>query len=212
LHRARGKEGSAADSFAAYREALFALAVPEAEQATLLTRAYERMGDARQAQASWQAVLAANPQSVEAREALARTAEAAGDLPSALDHYVWLTQAAAERAEYHRAVSRLQTEIGDLEGAVAARATAVRLTEDDSDRLVDTFELARLHRQLGALDAALAELNTRATLDRNWPDLRREPGYLQLQRTAGGEARRGFERYLTRAPAAPDREAIERRC
>jgi MinD-like ATPase involved in chromosome partitioning or flagellar assembly/Tfp pilus assembly protein PilF len=210
LHRARGQEGSAVEAFEAYRSAVFALAMAEDEQTALLARGYERLGDARQALASWKAVLAANPQSVEAHEALARTAEAAGDLGAALEHYAWLTQYAGEQAEYQRAISRLQTEFGDLEAAVAAREAAIRLSTDDSDRLVDTFELARLHRQLGKLDAALGELSTCATLDPNWPDVQRELGYLQLQRAAWSEARRALEAYLARAPGAPDREAIER--
>ena len=210
LHRARGQEGSAAQAFEAYRSAVFALSVPEDEQAALLARGYERLGDGRQALASWKAVLAANPQSIEAREALARTAEAAGDFGGALEHYAWLTQYAGEQPDYQREISRLQAELGDLEAAVRAREAAIRLSTDDSDRLVDTFELARLHRQLGKLDAALAELSTCATLDPNWPEVQRELGYLQLQRAAWNEARRAFEAYLARAPSAPDQEAIKR--
>ena len=110
LHRARGQESSAATAFEPCRTVVLALAAPEDEQPALLARGYERLGDGRQALASCHAALAANPEWVCAREALARTAKAAGDLAGALEHYALLTQYAPEQAEYQRAISRLQIE------------------------------------------------------------------------------------------------------
>jgi MinD-like ATPase involved in chromosome partitioning or flagellar assembly/Tfp pilus assembly protein PilF len=210
LHRARGQEGGATGAFAQYRDAVRALPIGPEEQAAWLARGYQRLGDHGQALHAWQSALAADPEAREAREALAHAAEAAGQPPVALEHFEWLADRFPREPEHHRAVSRLRAAAGDVEAAAAAREQALALADSGAERVVDTFELARLHRQLGELDLALVELNTCATLDPNWPDVQRELAYLHLQRAAWSEARRAFETYLAYAPSAPDRAEVER--
>jgi MinD-like ATPase involved in chromosome partitioning or flagellar assembly/Tfp pilus assembly protein PilF len=210
LHRARGQESGVASAFVQFRDAVRALPASPDEQAAWLARGYGRLGDHARALDAWQAVLAANPESVEAHHALAEAAEAAAEPQLALEHLAWLTDRFPHEAAHHRAASRLRVSIGDVEAAAAARQRALELAETGADRVADTFELGRLHRQLGQLDAALAELSTCATLDPNWPDVQRELGHLHLQRAAWGEARRAFETYVALAPNAPDRADAER--
>ncbi len=210
MHHARGALASADEHFSAFRTAVEGSKLSVAERAALLAHGYERIGNADQARRYWQEAHDADPDAPAPHEALARLAEVCGDLVAAREHYRWLVEHEPRRAEWRRALARTHLALGDLAAAAGARQEALELTENDADRLVDTFELARLHRQLGQLDAALQELTTCATLDPNWPDVQRELGYLYLQRAEWGAARRALEAYVARAPNAPDRESVQR--
>jgi Flp pilus assembly CpaE family ATPase len=210
LHRARGELASADESFGAFRSAVEGSGLPPAERAVMLARAYERLGSIQDARRYWEDAAEADPSLLAPHEALARLLETGGHLEAAGEHYRWLAEHEPGRADWLRALSRVQLALGDVTAAAEAREGALRLTDNDADRLVDTFELARLHRQLGELDLALQELTTCATLDPNWPDVQRELGYLHLQRADWAAARRALEDYVARAPNAPDRESVQR--
>jgi len=210
MYHARGELARADERFRAFRTAVEGSKLPPGERAALLASGQERMGNAEQARRHWQEALDADPEAPAPHEALARLAENRGELAIARDHYAWLVAHEAGRADWCRALARTQATLGDLPAAAEARRAALDLAENAADRLVDTFELARLHRQLGELDTALVELTTCATLDPNWPDVQRELGYLYLQRAEWGPARRALAAYVASAPNAPDREAVQR--
>jgi MinD-like ATPase involved in chromosome partitioning or flagellar assembly/Flp pilus assembly protein TadD len=210
VHHAHGAVQRADEAFDGFRTAVAASKLTPADRAAMLAAGYERLGELAEARREWEEVLSLDSTAALPHESLARLCEASGDLIPARTHYDWLAKRQPERADWPRAISRVALAQGDLEAATAAREAALRQTKDAADRLVDTFELARLHRQLGYLDLALEELRSCATLDPNWPEVRRELGYLHLQRAEWSAARRALAEYLAIAPNAPDRETVQR--
>jgi pilus assembly protein CpaE len=210
VHHARGFLRRGDEAFDGFRSAVAASQLTPADRAAMLAVGYERLGELAEARREWEEVLTVDPVAMVPHEALARLCESSGDYSAARSHYEWLVKQEPDRADWPRALSRVALAQGDLEAATAARAAALRQTQQGADRLVDTFELARLHRQLGHLDLALEELTSCATLDPHWPEVRRELGYLHLQRAEWSAARRALEDYLASAPNAPDREAVQR--